>query len=531
MPTERNYAESGRTLGRREARSGCFASRPLAALALAQAIFAGGGCSTDEPTIPQPRLVVLYATCTLNKDFIQPYDENVPYTPALRKFSEDSIVFRRHTTEAGVSGIAYASLFSGSHADAHRVYQHPRVLDDELYLISEAFGDAGYDVHYWQGHKMATAELNYVQGVPRENIRKIDELKSVREGLFDGDENLMGVLRRLKEDPDYKALLLVAFTVTHAAYNRQVFADEVDNFARRHPALMDAAKFEDTEELLAIYEENRLALQWNYPEAVKELGLTGRQQRRMARILELYYRTDCGLLDVLFGRFMATLRKEGLYDDALIALTADHGELLTRKNALFHWGHGLQLAPEVVNVPLLLHPPGGTIPTGDFEAVTRSIDVYPTLAGLCNVELPEETQIQGFDLSDALLGREEPPELLGLSHTKVLNPPLMELFEGWSHVQRYYPRSDPELMWVSARRGDLFHKIRHLGDGHWAREVYDLSNDMGEETNLYDPTDPNQDQVFQYLESYKLRLVNNYADQGLDRAQIEESMRGLGYIK
>jgi len=54
---------------------------------------------------------------------------------------------------------------------------------------------------------------------------------------------------------------------------------------------------------------------------------------------------------------------------------------------------------------------------------------------------------------------------------------------------------------------------------------------MGEETNLYDPTDPNQDQVFQYLESYKLRLVNNYADQGLDRAQIEESMRGLGYIK
>ena len=106
MPTERNYAESGRTLGRREARSGCFASRPLAALALAQAIFAGGGCSTDEPTIPQPRLVVLYATCTLNKDFIQPYDENVPYTPALRKFSEDSIVFRRHTTEAGVSGIA-----------------------------------------------------------------------------------------------------------------------------------------------------------------------------------------------------------------------------------------------------------------------------------------------------------------------------------------------------------------------------------------------------------------------------------------
>ncbi len=531
MPTGVKYAEFGQTLERREERTRARLFRRWTGACLAAAsLFLTASCS-GKPPIPQPRLVVLYATCTLNKDFIAPYDPRVPYTPALGKFSEDAVVFQRHTTEAGVSGIAYASIFSGAHADAHQVYQHPRVLDDELYLISEAFGDAGYDVHYWQGHKMATADLNYVQGVPEENIRKIDELKSVREGLFEGDAHLQRILQRLEEDPDYKALLLVAFTVTHAAYNRQVFPDEVDNFARRHPTLMEASKFDDTEELLAIYEENRLELQWNYPEAVKRLGLTNRQQRRMARILELYYRTDIALLDVLFGRFMHTLREAGVYDDALIAVTADHGELLTRPNALFHWGHGLQLAPEVLNVPLLLHPPKGTIPPGKYESVTRSIDLYPTLAGLCNIELPEKTQIQGQDLTDALLGKKEAPELLGLSHTKVLNQPLMELFEGWGHVKRYYPRSDPQLIWVAARRGDTFHKIRHVGDGHWAREVYDLATDMGETKNRYDPADPDQAQVFEYLESYKLRLVNSYTEQHLDPEKVEESLRGLGYIR
>ena len=58
-----------------------------------------------------------------------------------------------------------------------------------------------------------------------------------------------------------------------------------------------------------------------------------------------------------------------------------------------------------------------------------------------------------------------------------------------------------------------------------------VGSDRSEEVNLYDPADPDQDQVFRYLESYKLRLVDHYADQDLDREQIEESMRGLGYIR
>ncbi len=40
--------------------------------------------ATEEPAASAskaPRLVLLYATCTLNKNFLSPYDPSVPYTP------------------------------------------------------------------------------------------------------------------------------------------------------------------------------------------------------------------------------------------------------------------------------------------------------------------------------------------------------------------------------------------------------------------------------------------------------------------
>src|SRR5262245_58401633 len=75
-----------------------------------------------------PRLLILYATCSLNRDFLSPYNPNVTYTPALQSFAERGQVFTKHQTEEGQSGIAYASLFSGSQAPRHGVYYHPSKL-------------------------------------------------------------------------------------------------------------------------------------------------------------------------------------------------------------------------------------------------------------------------------------------------------------------------------------------------------------------------------------------------------------------
>ena len=84
----------------RKRRGGAAAVALLAGVALA-------GCG-GSPEVPRPRLVLLYATCTLAKDFLSPYDDAVSWTPEIGRFAGRGVVFRRHQTEAGLSGVAFA---------------------------------------------------------------------------------------------------------------------------------------------------------------------------------------------------------------------------------------------------------------------------------------------------------------------------------------------------------------------------------------------------------------------------------------
>lgn len=91
---------------------------------LAPATGAGLALAATPEAVPgkgprRPRLVILYATCSLNRDYLQPYDPAVGFTPNLAGFGAGAVVFDRHDTEAGQSRIAFASLFSGDHAMDH----------------------------------------------------------------------------------------------------------------------------------------------------------------------------------------------------------------------------------------------------------------------------------------------------------------------------------------------------------------------------------------------------------------------------
>ena len=95
-------------------------------------------CSAPDP----PRLVIVYATCSLGTTFLSPYHPELPLTPALQRFAEQAIVFERHQTESGQSGTAFASIFSGRQADEHGVYFHPTRLPEELLMLTEVLRTA-----------------------------------------------------------------------------------------------------------------------------------------------------------------------------------------------------------------------------------------------------------------------------------------------------------------------------------------------------------------------------------------------------
>ena len=92
-----------------------------------------------------------------------------------------------------------------------------------------------------------------------------------------------------------------------------------------------------------------------------------------------------GFTDRMLGRAVARLKSQGIYDDTLIVVTADHG---------FAWKVGVESrrsvslsnVDELGSVPLIVKRPGR--PQGRVSAaLARTLDVTPTIADVLNVSL------------------------------------------------------------------------------------------------------------------------------------------------
>lgn len=512
-----------------------MAARMASVLVLALA----GACGRP-PGPPPPRLVVLYAPCTVRTRSLSPYDPSIPFTPSLADLAKSSVVFRRHTTEAEQSGTAFASIFSGAQAPIHGAFNHPTLLRDDLVLVAETFAAAGFETWFWSGHAMADGRLGYGQGVPPE--RTVLHTRSYR-GPIESEDALAwsangpemdALLDGLAADPRRRAFVQINFALSHVPYSRYSTPERVAAFLRDFPDRAGGLAVEDVVRLGSLFKKHQLGLQWDPDGTMEALGLAEGERARLGRALQILHETAVRDLDRLFGAFVNKIRSRGLLEDAIVAFTSDHGEVLDRPNALFRWTHGLQLAPESLDVPWILFAPGRLEPRV-YENVTRSIDVHPTLAGLCEIAPAADARIEGTDLSPALRGERPAPDLLAYSHSTVLSRVQFDGLSGFAPVRRFFPRPEPELMWVRVRAGDRVCKLRNLGDERFGFELFDLRSDPLEERNRFDPRDPLHADLARRLEGYKAELIRGYrrieASDRLSREEQEARLRSLGYVK
>ncbi len=206
------------------------------------------------------------------------------------------------------------------------------------------------------------------------------------------------------------------------------------------------------------------------------------------------------------------VRDHGLYNESMIAFTADHGEIMHRSNALFKWSHGYQLAPEVLSVPLIIHAPALRGKPRRYSALTRSIDVFPTMLGLAGFDVPQDAGIAGVDLSPAFAG-EMPPKLQANVHTSVLERTtrFLKADQNWQLLHSFFPDQNPEWLWVGRIDAEHTAKLRNLGDQQWGVEIFDRRQDPTEEKNLFDPQNHSHQQIAEELKKYKAHLLERFA--------------------
>lgn len=101
------------------------------------------------------------------------------------------------------------------------------------------------------------------------------------------------------------------------------------------------------------------------------------------------YDGEIAYADSAVGKLLAQLKARGLYQSAVIAVMADHGEALGEHG---EDTHGLFLYDETIHVPLLFKLPIGRSAGKRIDGRVELVDVLPTILQTANISVPKEVQ-------------------------------------------------------------------------------------------------------------------------------------------
>ena len=126
---------------------------------------------------------------------------------------------------------------------------------------------------------------------------------------------------------------------------------------------------------------------WDAWRSASHMGIEDRDD--LAELLA-GYRAEIRYADRHIGRLIDHLKTEGLYDETVIVVTADHGEEFG-EHGLYreHWSthDGTQ------RVPLLIKPPASfPIEPGVRDHLVTNVDIAPTLAAFAGLDAPSQWQ-------------------------------------------------------------------------------------------------------------------------------------------
>jgi arylsulfatase A-like enzyme/Flp pilus assembly protein TadD len=214
------------------------------------------------------------------------------------------------------------------------------------------------------------------------------------------------------------------------------------------------------------------------------------------------YNGSIAYVDATVGKLLDYLRDQGLYDNALIAVAADHGESLGEHGELTH---SIFLYDSTIHVPLLLKLPGNRFAGQRVNATASLVDLAPTLLEALGQTPPPA--MQGHSLLP-MIGNPHPenrPSLATGDHS--------ERSFGWSAL-------------VSLRVGKQLFVRAPLP------ELYDLASDPGAKTNLYRVNRVAALRLASQLDNF-VKRVSTGAPQvlqdGLDE-KSREQLSALGYV-
>jgi arylsulfatase A-like enzyme len=355
--------------------------------------------------------------------------------PNIRSFAEDAVSFRNHYSVTAPCGPSRVSMLTGQYTSNHGATRNGTPLRHGTPTIATVAQTRGYEPLLF-GYTDTSHDPNalapddprlfsYEELAPgfTEVVRMRMESDSSEWERYLADQGYdvppyPDLYRPIGDSPDSPALYAAEHSDTAFLTDRtlQELAQKPDGwfahltYIRPHPPFVAPAPYN------AMYRAEDMPApkqaddpDWHpYVATARSNGSVAStvvgfpdlaasdETTRMIRALYFGLATE---VDHHIGRLIDWLRDSGQYDNTLIVLTADHGEMLGDYGL---WGKR-SFHDASFHVPLIIRDPSATARGAVVTEPTESVDVTPTILDVLNAEIPDE--MDGHSLTPFLRGQ------------------------------------------------------------------------------------------------------------------------------
>jgi arylsulfatase A-like enzyme len=330
-------------------------------------------------------------------------------TPNIDRLAGEGVRFTRGYVTCPICVPSRVGLWTARYNHANLSYDNHRLLQGEEADYAARFREAGYDTAlFGKNHCYPAGRLAETFGAIRQSGHtslnpplNADDLAAnlARRGTMqqpwaedpvDPERNITSrtfdaAIAYLDRPEDRPFLMWLSVPDPHPPYMvSEPYASMYDNVKIPAPAWREG-------EMADKPFRQRLVVQWD--RYGREYGQEG-----IARLRRLYWgMVSC--IDDNVARLMEALRRVGLDEDTLVVYTSDHGDYMGDHRMIRKGPH---LYEALVHVPMIVRWPG-RLASGSTDAMVSNIDIFPTLAELCDVESPEG--IHGRSFAGVLRGQ------------------------------------------------------------------------------------------------------------------------------
>jgi len=479
---------------------------------------------------------------TVRKDHLSVYGYDRETTPGLDTFATDAATFEEALAPAPWTLPVHASMFTGRYPSEHGASQENPYLEgattlaESLDLPSACYSSNAWITPYTGLTAGFSDQNNFFQVMPGEFLS--GPLARAWRTMNDNDA-LRGVADRLVEignrfhehfaggeRADSKTPRVIDRTIEFMDGHEEYFAfvNLMDAHLPYHPPGEYATQFAPGVDSTEVCQNSK-----EFNSGAREID-----EEEWEDIRGLYD-AEIRHLDAQLDRLFSWMRENGEWEETMVVVCADHGELHGEHGI---YGHEFCIYDPLVNVPLLVKHP-------DLDAERRAdqvelIDLYHTVLDAAGAGDGGDGVAPGgepFDPERSLLSPSyrdfEGAETGFVEYYR----PVVELNQLESKARAAGIDLDRDSRFYSRMRAARRPDAKYIHNERIADEFYRLDSDPGETENRHGEADPAEEELSAALEAFAARVGAEWGDApegdvlpGMDD-DTQDRLRDLGYLE